>query len=169
MAAPMPEAARPNARWSLDFLSDTFGPSRRFARRRARTGGALRLALAVNDDCCRESLCLVADTSISGARVARELDALIRRAEVLSASWEDATGALEEQVDITVETVGDVLELAAIAGTTAAGNDPSTDLLDAVADLAAECTDGFPAAADLLTDAARDRLTRTVTSPYADH
>ena len=26
--------------------------------------------LAVNDDCCRENLCLVADTSIPGARVA---------------------------------------------------------------------------------------------------
>jgi putative transposase len=34
--------------------------------------------LAVNDDCCRENLCLMADTSISGARVARELDALVR-------------------------------------------------------------------------------------------
>jgi len=34
--------------------------------------------LAGNDDCCRENLCLVADTSISGARVARELDALVR-------------------------------------------------------------------------------------------
>ena len=34
--------------------------------------------LAVIDDCTRENLCLVADTSISGARVARELTALIR-------------------------------------------------------------------------------------------
>ncbi|KGJ12784.1 IS3 family transposase, partial [Paracoccus sanguinis] len=34
--------------------------------------------LAVIDDCCRENLCLTADTSISGARVARELDALMR-------------------------------------------------------------------------------------------
>ncbi len=33
--------------------------------------------LAVNDDCCRENLCLMADTSISGARVARELGALV--------------------------------------------------------------------------------------------
>ena len=49
---------------SLDFLSDTFGASRRFR------------ILAVNDDCCRENLCLMADTSISGARVARELDAV---------------------------------------------------------------------------------------------
>ncbi|MEO1346993.1 MAG: IS3 family transposase [Pseudomonadota bacterium] len=63
---PMPEALRPGERWSLDFLSDTFGASRRFR------------ILAVNDDCCRENLCLVADTSISGQRVARELDALVR-------------------------------------------------------------------------------------------
>ena len=34
--------------------------------------------LAVNDDCCRENLCLSADTSTSGDRVARELDALVR-------------------------------------------------------------------------------------------
>ena len=64
--APMPEALRPNERWSLDFLSDTFGASRRFR------------ILAVNDDCCRENLCLMAETSISGARVARELNALVR-------------------------------------------------------------------------------------------
>ena len=32
----------------------------------------------MNDDCCRENLCLIADTSISGTRVARELDALVR-------------------------------------------------------------------------------------------
>ncbi len=63
---PMPEALRLGERWSLDFLSDTFGASRRFR------------ILAVNDDCCRENLCLMADISISGARVARELDALVR-------------------------------------------------------------------------------------------
>ena len=63
---PMPVPLRPNQRWSLDFLSDTFGACRKFR------------ILAVNDDCCRESLCLVPDTSISGARVARELDALVR-------------------------------------------------------------------------------------------
>ena len=58
--------AHPNARWSLDFLSDSFGAARRFR------------ILAVIDDCCRENLCLIADASISGARVARELDALVR-------------------------------------------------------------------------------------------
>jgi putative transposase len=63
---PIPIALRPNQRWSLDFLSDTFGACRKFR------------ILAVNDDCCRENLCLVADTSILGGRVARELDALVR-------------------------------------------------------------------------------------------
>jgi len=63
---PMPDALRPGERWSLDFLYDTFGASRRF-----------RIS-AGNDDCCRENLCLMADTSISRARVARELDALVR-------------------------------------------------------------------------------------------
>lgn len=63
---PMPEALQPGQRWSLDFLSDSFGVFRKFR------------ILAVNDDCCRENLCLMADTSISGARVARELDALVR-------------------------------------------------------------------------------------------
>ena len=63
---PMPQALKPGERWSLDFLSDTFGASRRFR------------ILAVNDDCCRENLYLIADTSISGARVVREPDALVR-------------------------------------------------------------------------------------------
>ncbi|PTV93254.1 putative transposase, partial [Rhodobacter aestuarii] len=63
---PMPVPLRPNQRWSLDFLSDTFGACRKFR------------ILAVNDDCCRENLTLIADTSLSGARVARELDALVR-------------------------------------------------------------------------------------------
>jgi putative transposase len=64
--APMPQAQMPNARWSLDFVSDTFGASRRFR------------TLAVVDDCTRECVGLIADTSIGGVRVARELDAMIR-------------------------------------------------------------------------------------------
>ncbi|TCM12122.1 putative transposase [Novosphingobium sp. PhB165] len=63
---PVPGAIRPGDRWSMDFVADTFGASRKFR------------ILAINDDCCRENLCLVADTSISGARAARELDALVR-------------------------------------------------------------------------------------------
>jgi putative transposase len=55
----------PNQRWSLDFVSDTLTDGRRFR------------ILAVVDDFTRECLCLAADTSLSGGRVVRELDALI--------------------------------------------------------------------------------------------
>ena len=57
---------RANARWSLDFLSDTISDGRRFR------------VLAIVDDYTRECLALVADTSLSGLRVARELDDVIR-------------------------------------------------------------------------------------------
>ena len=56
---------RPNDRWSLDFVSDQFLDGRRFR------------ILAVVDDCTRECLALVADTSLSGLRVVRELDRLL--------------------------------------------------------------------------------------------
>jgi putative transposase len=62
----MPMPLRPNQRWPLDFLSDTFRACHKFR------------ILAVNDYCCRENLGLIADTNISGARVARELDSLVR-------------------------------------------------------------------------------------------
>ena len=55
----------PNQRWSLDFVSDTLTDGRRFR------------ILAVVDDFTRECLCLVADTSLSGIRVARELGLLV--------------------------------------------------------------------------------------------
>ncbi len=63
----MPVALRPSDCWSLDFVSDTFGASHKFRM------------LVVDDDCCRENLCLMADTSISGARFTQELDALIHQ------------------------------------------------------------------------------------------
>ncbi len=63
---PMLAPDRANARWSLDFLSDTITDGRRFGM------------LAIVDDYTRECLALVADTSLSGLRVARELDAIIR-------------------------------------------------------------------------------------------
>lgn len=56
-----------NERWSLDFVSDAFSDGRRFR------------VLAVVDDFTRECLGLVADTSLSGARVVRELDAIMGR------------------------------------------------------------------------------------------
>jgi putative transposase len=63
--APMTIPQGPNQRWSLDFVSDTLTDSRRFR------------ILTVVDDYSRECLCLVADTSLSGMRVTRELDTLI--------------------------------------------------------------------------------------------
>ena len=63
--APLALPNRPNERWSLDFVSDGFTDGRRFR------------ILAIVDDFTRESLALIPDTSLSGARVARELDALI--------------------------------------------------------------------------------------------
>jgi putative transposase len=63
--APMRIPLAPNDRWSLDFVSDQLLDGRRFR------------ILAVVDDCTRECLTLVADTSLSGIRVARELDRLI--------------------------------------------------------------------------------------------
>lgn len=55
-----------NERWSLDFVSDAFTDGRRFR------------ILAVIDDFSRECLALVADTSLSGLRVTRELSGLIK-------------------------------------------------------------------------------------------
>jgi len=65
--APLTLPQRPNQRWSLDFVSDTLTDSRRFR------------ILAVVDDFTRECIALVADTSLSGTRVGRELDAVIAR------------------------------------------------------------------------------------------
>ena len=63
--APMLLPLAPNERWSLDFVSDQLTDGRRFR------------ILTVVDDCTRECLALLADTSLSGDRVARELDRLI--------------------------------------------------------------------------------------------
>ena len=63
--SPMPVPKRPNDCWSLDFVSDQFENGRRFR------------ILAIFDVCTRECLAAIADTSISGHRVARELTQLI--------------------------------------------------------------------------------------------
>ena len=65
--APMTLPQGPNQRWSLDFVADTLTDGRRFR------------ILVVVDDFTRECLCLVADTSLSGKRVARELSAIMSR------------------------------------------------------------------------------------------
>jgi len=63
--APLALPQGPNQRWSMDFLSDALSDGRRFR------------ILAIVDDFTRECLCLVADTSLPGLRVTRELDAVI--------------------------------------------------------------------------------------------
>src|SRR6201991_4445942 len=65
--APILVEARPNARWSLDFVHDQFAYGRRFRM------------LNIVDHVTRECLAAIPDTSISGRRVARELTALIDR------------------------------------------------------------------------------------------
>lgn len=60
--SPMMLPDGPNQRWSLDFVSDALNNGRRFR------------VLTVVDDYTRECLALVADTSLSGERLGRELD-----------------------------------------------------------------------------------------------
>ncbi len=65
--APMLVPMAPNQQCSLDFVSDELPDGRRFR------------TLTVVDNCTRECLALIADTSLSGARVARELATIIER------------------------------------------------------------------------------------------
>jgi putative transposase len=64
---PMLLPSRANEQWSLDFVSDALTNSRRFR------------TLCVVDDFTREALVVVVDVSLSGVRVARELDRLIEQ------------------------------------------------------------------------------------------
>jgi putative transposase len=63
--APLMMTPRPNARWSIDFIHDQMACGRRFR------------ILNILDDVTKECLAAIADTSISGKRVARELTAVI--------------------------------------------------------------------------------------------
>ena len=62
---PLPKASHTHHTWSLDFMSDALEDGRRFR------------ILGVMDQYSRQCLDLVTDTSISGARVARELERLV--------------------------------------------------------------------------------------------
>lgn len=62
---PLPRPDSIHQVWSLDFMSDAFTDGRRFR------------VLAVMDQCSRECLTIMADTSMPGLRVVRELDSLI--------------------------------------------------------------------------------------------
>ncbi|WP_370099109.1 IS3 family transposase [Bradyrhizobium yuanmingense] len=65
--APILVEARPNARWSLDFVHDQFANGRRFR------------ILNIVDDVTKECLGAIPETSVSGRRVARELTAIVQR------------------------------------------------------------------------------------------
>lgn len=65
--APMVVEARPNVRWSLDFVHDQMASGQRFR------------VLNVIDDVTKQCLAAIPDTSISGKRVARELSTLVAR------------------------------------------------------------------------------------------
>jgi putative transposase len=65
--APMTIPQDANQRWSLDFVSDTL------------TDGRCFRILCVIDDFSRECLATVADNSLSGERVTRELDQIAER------------------------------------------------------------------------------------------
>jgi putative transposase len=67
MRAPIRVEAKPNARWSLDFIHDQFESGRRFR------------ILNVVDDVTRECIGAIPDVSISGVRVARELSDIVER------------------------------------------------------------------------------------------
>jgi len=65
--APILVEERPNARCSLDFVHNQFGSGRRFR------------ILNIIDDVTKECLAAIQEKSLSGRRVARELDAIIAR------------------------------------------------------------------------------------------
>ena len=65
--APILVEARPNARWSIDFVHDQFANGRRFR------------VLNIVDDVTKKCLGAILDTSIPGRRVAREMTAIVER------------------------------------------------------------------------------------------
>lgn len=64
---PMPVPVKPHDLWVMDFVSDQLDTGRRFR------------VLAIYDVCTRQCLMAVADFSLTGKRVARELDLLMAR------------------------------------------------------------------------------------------
>jgi putative transposase len=64
-AAISPAAAKPNQRWSIDFVSDCVS-----------TGKVIRM-LTMVDDCTRECPAIEVDTSLGGLRVRRVLDRVV--------------------------------------------------------------------------------------------
>ena len=73
-------------RWSLDFVFDQMTDGRRFR------------ILTVIDNCTRECLALVADTSLSSLRVAREMDRRDRRRLALYRAGQAAAERLQREL-----------------------------------------------------------------------
>ena len=94
---PITRPGGPNQRWSLDFISDAFVDWRRFR------------VLTIVADFTRECLALITDTSLSGARVPRELDAIVawhgRPAAVITDQWNRAHQRGDLALDATAPTV----------------------------------------------------------------
>jgi putative transposase len=63
--APLPLPSRPNERWAMDFVSDYLADGRRIR------------SLNLIDTCTRECLAIEVDTSLTGERVCRVLDAAL--------------------------------------------------------------------------------------------
>jgi putative transposase len=63
--APLKSGEKPNARWSLDFVSDGLANGRKIR------------VLTIVDDFTRECLKMVVDTSLNGMRLVRELSELV--------------------------------------------------------------------------------------------
>lgn len=65
LRVPLAPATRPNERWSIDFVQDQIGPTRRRFR-----------CLNIVDDFTRENVSILAAFSIPGTRVAEEFERL---------------------------------------------------------------------------------------------
>ena len=84
--APMAIPQDRNLRWSIDFVADTLTSGRRFR------------ILTLVDDFTRECLALVVDTSLTGLRVARELDRVAEQMLVEALVTKAAVEALDEAI-----------------------------------------------------------------------
>ncbi len=77
--APILVEAKPNARWSLDFIHEQLAYGVTIRRAGAIPYGRRFRILNIVDDVTRECLVAIPDTSISGQRAARELTSIIER------------------------------------------------------------------------------------------
>ncbi|WP_280535739.1 hypothetical protein [Halopenitus sp. POP-27] len=105
---------------------------------------------------------LAADVLVSrGFSLLSRTEAATAAVEVVRAFGRDQT--LRERPDADTLALDrnleeDVFELAVVAGTTAVGGDPPTDLLAYARELAADYDGGFPPAGQALSDGTADRI-----------